>query len=115
MAFATTSAMAAAMSGIQHGMPPGLRAYAEHASCRLGRRGKSVRMAGRRASGGRMVDPDAPHRLLQHQYYQQLLQMQHQHYAQQMAANRQGMASQVAHQSPQDPAYWAKVKKLLGL
>lgn len=34
------------------------RAYSEFASCRLGRRGRSVRSASRRESGGRKVDPD---------------------------------------------------------
>src|SRR5690349_14092338 len=69
------SGVAGAMTGgitQLYGQYPGHRAYAEHQSCRLGRRKQSVRGVRQRACGGRLVDPDAPQRAAM-----QAIQMQH--------------------------------------
>lgn len=63
-----------------HGLSASPKAYAEYSSCRLGRRKQSVRGSARRASAGRLVDPDAAsraaHAAMQQQYWQNVLAQQ---------------------------------------
>jgi hypothetical protein len=72
-----------------------VKPYSEYSSCRLGRRKQSVRGTSRRASAGRLVDPDAisraAHAAMQQQYLQAMLAQQQAHHEQMMQAISQKM------------------------